>query len=193
MIIPPKLKILAGFKADDDVTIEQIIAALEKQNLRQPATQISNVRQKFQSLMNEREQEFPDEAYDARFVAVATSDKGQQLLTQMARPESAEENLGNQFSDQAEKAPLSAAGSGFGGFKSKEEAKQTFMAHVEELQGKGLNRNVAWSTAAATEPGKSAYLAWKTLAAAERPEIVRTPPSQPSDAAILKAREALQK
>jgi len=30
MTIPPKLKLLAGFKADDDVTIEQVLAAIEK-------------------------------------------------------------------------------------------------------------------------------------------------------------------
>ena len=30
MIIPPKLKLIAGFKEDEDVTIEQIITALEK-------------------------------------------------------------------------------------------------------------------------------------------------------------------
>lgn len=37
MIIPPKLKILAGFTAEEDVTIEKIIAALETQKTRAAA------------------------------------------------------------------------------------------------------------------------------------------------------------
>jgi hypothetical protein len=42
MTIPPKLKILAGFKADEDVTIEQVIAALETKN--QKYTSMSNTK-----------------------------------------------------------------------------------------------------------------------------------------------------
>jgi hypothetical protein len=170
-IIPPKLKILAGFKADADVTIEQIIAALEK-------NQEGSRRVKFQSLMSKREQQLPNESFDARFNAVINSEDGKQLFAQMHVPES---NLTNQSSVEV------------AGFRTKEEAKQAFLAHVEALSSKGLGREDAWRTAAGTEPGKSAYYAWKLLSAAQRPEIIRTHPPQPSESAIQKTREAMSR
>src|ERR1700693_277903 len=97
IIIPPKLKILAGFKPDEDVTWDQIIAALEKMKPGIPATEINNVRErqaKFQRLLNEREQALPNESYETRFKEVVNSAEGAQLWDQMHQPEIAE-NFGN--------------------------------------------------------------------------------------------------
>jgi hypothetical protein len=44
-------------------------------------------RAKFQQLMDERQKQFPNEAYDARFAAVADSAEGRQLFAQMTVPQ----------------------------------------------------------------------------------------------------------
>lgn len=136
---------------------------------------------KFQSLMSKRQQNLPNECYEDRFIAVADSEEGKQLFAQMHRPETDEANLTNQSSVEV------------AGFRTKEEAQQAFLAHVEALTSKGITRDDAWRTAAWTEPGKSAYYAWKVLSSAERPEIVRTPPPQPSDLAVQKTRDAISR
>ena len=173
------------------MTIEQIIAALEKKNLRQTAS-ISNERPvtlqtrqaKFQSLVKEREQELPNESYEDRFNAVADTQEGQQLLNQMHRPTTAEEN-------QSDKPPVPAT-AGVGLYRTKEEARSAFKQAVEELLKRGLTRDQAWSTAAHTT-GKDAYLSWKTLAAAELPEkIIGATTPHPSESSIAKARARLE-
>jgi hypothetical protein len=185
IIIPPKLKILAGFRADEDVSMDQIIAALEKKQLRIPATQISNARErgaKFQRLLNDREQNLPDQSFEDRFRDVARSEEGEQLLTQMHRAErdgdfvnlSASENQ----SDQARPTASGAA------FTSKEQAKEVFLQEVKKLQDSGITYDLAYNTAAQTQPGKSAWEFWKIAAEKEKnlPVIIRTPPQLPAAA-----------
>src|SRR5260370_2161669 len=45
---------------------------------------------KFQQLVNERRQKFPNESYEDSFNAVADSDEGKSIFVQMQRPETAE-------------------------------------------------------------------------------------------------------
>jgi hypothetical protein len=167
--VPPRLKILAGFKEDEEVTMEQVIAALEKarpvdnaneasradlerqlanerrarattvvdalvkagrvvtrdrpacieqlcnagEQFDRKAAELGNARAviktearsrglagqhakvvegerertaRLQELMDARQKEFPNETYEDRFRAVATSNEGAQLFAQMRRP-----------------------------------------------------------------------------------------------------------
>lgn len=190
MIIPPQLKILAGFKADEDVTIDQIISALEKQNLRQKPTSTSEKTDvanqaaeersrgaRFQSLMSNRQQEFPNESYEDRFSSITHSKEGQRLFAQMHRPE-----IANQSSIPAENA--NRANVGDSPYRTSEQARQAFLAEVEKLVNKGLDRDTAWATAAHHEPGASAWKFWKIAAQKEKnlPTVHRMPPPTPAAA-----------
>jgi hypothetical protein len=186
MIIPPKLKILAGFKADDNtVTMEQIIAALEKKQ--PPATTkttssaqtIANGRAKHAvinanarrrqarilQLINERQSRSPDDSYEGHFNAIADSEEGRQLFAQM--------HLANSDSESRNEpgATSKDANSPVNGYTSKEQAKAAFMAEAEKLYSK-LSYSDAWATASRVEPGKGAYEAWKTFSDREKPRII---------------------
>jgi hypothetical protein len=183
MIIPPKLKILAGFKPDEDVTIDQILAALEGQNLRQKPTATSEkpdmanhaaVRERqaqFQSLMNTREQEFSGESFEERFDAVMSSEKGQQLLAQMERPETLDENLGNQQSDASSKS-TEPAGEKYDP-ELHQKSRQEFQDLVERLKldGTGRDQTERWMHASSVHPiGRKLYSTWQKQALLQKRE-----------------------
>jgi hypothetical protein len=128
--------------------------------------------QRFDQLMREREQEFPNESYETRFQRVYNSKLGGELLAQM-------HHVG-QHSD-ADAATSSNASSipPVNGFKTSAEARQAFIAEFDKLH-KNLSYDAAWNTAAGTSPSKEAYIAWKVLAKKEKnlpAVIVRTPAS----------------
>jgi hypothetical protein len=167
--IPPKLKILAGFKAEDDVTIDQIIAALEKK--REGADQA-----KFRALLNQRQQEFPNESYADCFTEVANSDVGQRLFAQMKRSNANNGNLANQsgFSDDS-----TSQGSSTDRYDPalEADAKQQFIDLTERLALERGNtfraKHEAWMHASNTHPqGKKWFKIWKDQQLLNKKELL---------------------
>jgi hypothetical protein len=114
---------------------------------------------KLKSLMDKREQELPNESFEDRFREVANTKAGEELFMEMHRPEA--ENFGNLFAPEA--GPSATV-------QGKEEAKAIFLTHVHELSKMGLTWEQSLQRAKVEEPGKSAWLAWRSIKGTEVPE-----------------------
>lgn len=55
-----------------------------------------------------------------------------------------------------------------GDYATKKKARRAFLDQVQRLEDAGRTYDQAWSEAQITEPGKSAYLAWRRGADAEK-------------------------
>ena len=106
-IVPPKLKVLAGFQAEDDVTMEQVIAALEKAREGAMANQAS-LEASETALANEKtgrtaaETAFANERHErATLLADAAIKAGRKPIGEREAIVEALCNAGDKFDEQA--------------------------------------------------------------------------------------------
>ena len=163
MTIPPRLKLIAGFKADDDVTIEQIMAALEKAMPNQTKQSQSNPDN---TMPNERKIKIGDKEVTFVFANDADADAGASAI----------ETLVNDQTKTAADAKVSAdlAKTNADQFANERKARVAMFADRLIAEGRLLPANKDATIETLCNAGEGFDAKWAELAAA-RPIVKIVP------------------